>query len=296
MKTRTGFLFFIIFLANNMVFAQIPNSGFENWTNPNGYNIPDSWGNLNPVTTTAGVYTCLKGTPGSPGAAYLKLISKTVTGMGVQPGIAVSGILNTITFQAVSGFAYADRPVSLKGKWQFMANGSDQGYISVYLTKWNAGQNMRDTIGELKYLLQGMVMSWQSFTLPVIYNHTEIPDSAMIIFSASGKIPVDGSYLYIDNLSFFGSTLGLEEQSNQAGLIIFPNPVIQNNLIVDLKNHEVTADYVYIMDLYGKVISRGELKNQRFPITMDVSTLQTGAYFIRITSPSGTFGSKFIKQ
>jgi len=295
MKTRIIIFFTVIFIANAL-FAQIPNSGFENWTNPNGYNIPDSWGNLNPVTNSASIYTCLKGTPGSPGTAYLKLISKTVTGMGVQPGISVSGVLNTTTFQAVSGFAYSDRPVSLKGKWQFMANGSDQGCISVYLTKWDAGLTMRDTIGEVTYLLLGMVMSWQNFTIPLSYNNNEIPDSAVIIFSASGSVPVDGSYLYIDNLSFFGSTVGMEEQSDQAGLMIFPNPVIQNKLIVDLKNREITVDHLDILDLHGKLISRKEIKNQAFPVTINVSTLHAGSYLLRISSPSGTFGSKFIKQ
>lgn len=296
MKTRTGFLFLIIFLVNNIVFSQIPNSGFETWTNPNGYNIPDSWGNLNPVTTTAGVYTCLKGTPGSPGAAYLKLVSKTVTGMGVQPGIAVSGALNTTTFQGISGFAYSDRPTSLKGKWQFMANGSDQGYISLYLTKWDAGQNMRDTIGELKYLLPGMVMSWQSFTLPITYNNTEIPDSAMIIFSASGNVPVDGSYLYIDNLSFFGGTVGLQDKPDQGSLIIFPNPVVQDNLLIDVKNHDLTMSSIDVLDFGGKIVIRKELKNQVFPISIDVSSLVAGGYFLRVNSSEGTFSRKFIKQ
>ena len=295
MKTRIILFLTSLFIANS-IYAQIPNSGFENWTNPNGYNIPDSWGNLNPVTNSAGIYTCLKGTPGSPGTAYLKLISKAVTGMSVQPGIAVSGVLNTTTFQAFSGFAYSDRPVSMKGKWQFMANGSDQGYIAVYLTKWNAGLNLRDTIGEVRYPLPGMVMSWQNFTIPISYNNTEIPDSVVIIFSASGSIPVNGSYLYIDNLSFFGSTLGMNDKSYQAGLTIFPNPVKQNKLVIDLENHKVTVDYFDIMDLHGNVISRKEIKNQPFPVTMDVSTLPAGPYFIRITSPSGTFGSKFIKQ
>jgi hypothetical protein len=295
MKTRIIFFLTVIFIVNSL-YAQIPNSGFENWSNTAGYNTPDDWGNLNPVTNSVSIYTCLKGTPGSPGAAYLKLISKTVTGMGVQPGIAVSGVLNTTIFQAVSGFAYADRPTSLKGKWQFMANGADQGYISVYLSKWDAGLNMRDTIGEVKYLLPGMVMSWQNFTIPLSYNSNEIPDSAIIIFSASGSIPVDGSYLYIDNLSFFGSTVGMEEQFDQAGLMIFPNPVIQNKLVVDLKNRDVTVDHVDIMDLHGKMLIRKETTNQRFPITMDVSNLHIGSYFLRITSPSGTFGSKFIKQ
>ncbi len=121
MRTRIIILLTFITIAGPL-FSQIPNSGFESWTNIGSYSTPDNWGNLNAVTASSGIYTCVKGSPGNPGTAYLKLISKTVSGMGVQPGIAVSGLLNTTTFEAVSGFPYSERPASLDGAWQFMAN------------------------------------------------------------------------------------------------------------------------------------------------------------------------------
>jgi len=285
-----------VIAITNSIFSQIPNSGFENWTNMGSYSTPDNWGNLNAVTTATGVYTCVKGSPGNPGTAYLKLISKTVSGMGVQPGIAVSGVLNTTTFQANSGFAYTNRPAELDGSWQFMAGGSDQGYIAVYLTKWDAGLNRRDTIGQVINPLSGMVMSWRNFSLPLSYSNSDIPDTAMIILSASGSIPVNGSYLYIDNLSFVGGTIGMQDQSALSGLLVFPNPVTQNNLIIDLKNRDFTADYINILDLHGKLIIRKTMIKQHFPVSMDVSTLHAGEYFLRITSQDGTFGRKFIKQ
>ena len=295
MKTRIILLFIFIAIGNS-IFSQIPNNGFENWTNMGSYSTPDNWGNLNAVTTTTGIYTCLKGSPGNPGTAYLKLVSKTISGMGIQPGIAVSGVLNTTTFQSVSGFAYTDRPAELDGSWQFMAGGSDQGYIAVYLTKWDAGLNRRDTIGQVVNPLSGMVMSWRNFSLPLSYSNSDIPDTAMIILSASGSIPVTGSYLYIDNLSFVGGTIGMQDQSALSGLLAFPNPVTQNNLIIDLKNRDFTADYIDILDLQGKLIIRKTMINQHFPVSMDVTTLHAGEYFLRITSQGGTFGRKFIKQ
>ena len=85
-------------------FAQIPNSGFENWTSVGSYIIPDNWGTLNPVTYPSGIYTCMKGAPGNPGATFLKLISKTIPGTGVMPGVAVSGVLNTTTFRLFQDF------------------------------------------------------------------------------------------------------------------------------------------------------------------------------------------------
>lgn len=113
----------------------IPNAGFEYWSNPNGYNVPDGWGNLNDKTSSTGVFTCLKGAPGNPGNAYLKLITKNIPGMGIVPGVAVSGKLDTISFAPVSGFPYTQRPTALTGKWQYMGNtANDVGYIKVILT------------------------------------------------------------------------------------------------------------------------------------------------------------------
>lgn len=295
MKTRIILSFFVMAFANSS-FAQIPNSGFENWTSIGSYIVPDNWGNLNPVTYPTGVYTCQKGAPGNPGSAYLKLTSRNIPGMGVKPGIAVSGVLNTNTYQAVSGFACDDRPISLKGNWQYMAGGADQGYIAAYFTKWNPASHTRQSVGQFIYPLPGMEMSWQSFTLPITYFNGLLPDSAIIVLSASGNLPVSGSYLWVDNLSFYGSTVGLEDQSKTSGLLIYPNPVVQDKLIIDFKNHDITADYVDILDLHGKLISRMTMGTRHFPVSLDVSTLHSGEYFLRIASSSGVIGSKFIRE
>jgi hypothetical protein len=216
--------------------------------------------------------------------------------MGIQPGIAVSGVLNTTTFEAVSGFPYTDRPESLDGSWQYMAGGSDQGYIAVYLTKWNTGLNLRDTLAQLKYPLPGMVMSWRNFSLPFIWSGSAYPDSAMIILSASGKNPVNGSYLYIDDLAFAGGTVGMNNLSTIPDLIIYPNPVTRNKLMIDLKRKDFTAESIDILDIQGNTIPGKTMINQHFPVTLDVSDLHPGEYFLRINSQGTRFRQKFIKQ
>jgi hypothetical protein len=289
MAIRT-ILILLITVFTSSLFAQIPNNGFENWSNPHGYNTPDDWGNLNAKTAGASIYTCLKGTPGNPGISYLKLISRAVTGMGVQPGIAVSGILNTTTFQPVSGFAYADRPISLKGNWQFMANGSDQGYIAVYLTKWNDVLNLRDTIGKKKYLLPGMVMSWQGFSIPITYMNSDIPDSAVILLSASGTVPVNGSYLYIDNLSFYGGTVGLNDPSLTSGLLIYPNPAT-DQISIDFWKETLTTLAIY--NISGqRMMEIGASGSSR--ITVGIAKLPAGIYFIKSVDPEKKLSARFL--
>jgi Trk-type K+ transport system membrane component len=81
-------LFVFISVIN---YAQIPNTGFEAWTNTGAYETPDNWDNLNQMTNNSGIYTCIKGTPGYSGTSYLFLSSKAIAGKGIVPGIAVCG-------------------------------------------------------------------------------------------------------------------------------------------------------------------------------------------------------------
>jgi len=52
------FYTFANILLSTAVFAQIPNNGFESWTNMGTYFNPDQWGTLNNTTAAGGVYTC----------------------------------------------------------------------------------------------------------------------------------------------------------------------------------------------------------------------------------------------
>jgi hypothetical protein len=160
--------------------AQIPNNGFENWTSIGSYYNPDSWSCLNDMTASASIFTCERGTPGNPGSYYLMLTSKTITGMGIMPGIAVSGTFNQSTMQPLSGFPFSHRPANLTGSWQHMIFGSSQGYIDVQLTRWDTSMQMRMPVSSVHYVLTGMEMSWANFTIPLTYVDGKNPDSCII--------------------------------------------------------------------------------------------------------------------
>lgn len=292
MKKRS--IFAILVLLASTATAQIPNAGFETWSNTGGFNTPTGWDNMNGMTTSASTYTCMKGTPGSPGTSYLKLISKSVTGMGVVPGIAVSGTIDPITHQPVSGFAYDARPTALAGKWQYMATGADQGFMSICLTKWNSTLNKRDTVGKGKKLLPGMVMSWGSFTMPVVYSSPEFPDSCIITFSASGATPVSTSYLYIDGLAFTGVVTGNAELEKKGQISISPNPVT-NLLTIDLSGLTSPATEIFVQDAFGKRIQTIANTGGK-TLVFDSSKLTTGIYFIQVKSAEKANAYRFVKE
>ena len=294
MKKNLLLLFSCTLLGFSMS-AQIPNAGFETWNNMGSYMNPDKWDNLNSMTTSMSVYTCQQGTPGNPGSSYLKLTSKTVTGMGVMPGVAVSGVINMSTFKPKSGFAFSGQPASLTGNWQYMAGGSDMGYISVVLTKWNSAMMMHDTIATALKPLSGMVMSWTAFTINLSYRSAAIPDSAVIILSASGATPANNSMLYIDNLAFSGSAAGITESNLNTMVSVYPNPA-QDKLNIALGNAGKTISNMEIFDIQGKLIKVLELKSLNSQTSIDIADLRKGVYILKLTSNEGIITRKFSKN
>jgi hypothetical protein len=269
------------------IFSQIPNSSFENWTSMGTYDVPNGWGTMNNTTTSSGVYTATKGSPGSPGNYYLKLTSKTV-GANVVNGIAVSGQLDSVTMQPKSGFSFTQRPTGLTGKWQHMIFGSSQGSISITLTRWDAGMNVRIPVGSGRVTLSGMAMSWANFTVPITYVDGNNPDTCIIVLQASGNTPTNNDYLWVDNLAFSGIAAGIENNTSFINeLKIYPNPSTEKITIdMNLKNSEKIS--LELLDITGKVIlvkDAGMLKGESKQ-NLDVSGISNGSYFLRISSPS----------
>ena len=276
----------------------IPNASFENWTSMGSYNNLDAWSTLNDMTASMSTFTCVKGTPGQVGAAYLKLTSKNVTGMGIMPGMAVCGTVDMATLQPTSGFAFVDRPSALTGKWQYMASGADQGFIAIALTKWDNTMMMRDTIASVYYPLSGMAMSWANFSIPITYLNGNDPDSCIIILSASqanGAPTAANSYLYVDGLNFTGIVANVSHNTSTMDLVIFPNPT-SDKLNIDLSVLNNKKATIKIVDVTGKEIRSIEIQSVNEKTQLDISDLPKGNYILKVISSGEVITNNFIKQ
>jgi hypothetical protein len=263
--------------------AQLPNPGFETWTSMGTYENPDGWATLNDYTTAASVYTATKGTPGSPGASYLKLTSKTV-GPSVVNGIAVSGVIDPVTQQAVSGFAFSQQPASFNGKWQHMIYGTSQGSINVTLTRWDTGTNSRVVVANANKTLTGMAMSWSNFSIPFVYSDGQAPDSCIIVMKASGANPTQDDYLWVDNLSFVGNVAGIDEnQSSFSEMNVYPNPA-DDHIVLSLNSAIEDQLTLEVYSLSGALIVTQEVEvttgNNEIPV--DLSAVLSGNYLISV--------------
>ncbi|HYV92386.1 MAG TPA: T9SS type A sorting domain-containing protein [Chitinophagales bacterium] len=294
-QTITLFLALMFAAAISKAQAPIPNGGFEDWTSMGTYDNPDSWTTLNEMTASASTFTCEKGTPGNVGAAYIKLTSKTVNGIGVVPGIAVCGTLDQLTMQPNAGFVYSDRPQNLTGKWQHMIFGNSQGFIDVQLTRWDAQQEMRIPVASAHKDLTGMAMSWAAFTIPLIYADGGYPDTCIIVLSASGTAPTNNDYLWVDALGFSGTVTGISNVSNNKIISIFPNPAT-NLLSIDLSSFSNSKVSVQISDVQGKIVKIEKAIDASATTTIDIATLPKGNYLLKVTSGTGTFTGQFTKE
>jgi hypothetical protein len=250
------------------------------------------------MTSSMSVYTCLKGTPAPQGSSYLKLVSANVPGMGIMPGIATCGMLDMTNMSApvpMSGFAFTQRPQTFSGKWQYMASGNDQGFINVLLTKWNSSGMKRDTIATSMQMLSGMAMSWANFNMTLTYSSLQFPDTAFITLSASGAVPVAGSYLYADTLQFAGSVAGTTGINNLTGsdanISVFPNPT-SDVLNIQFLGVQSSAYTVQLINIQGAIVRT--VNDNASILKMNVADLAKGMYLVKTSSSQGIITKRII--
>lgn len=286
-------LVLILITLTESVFCQIPNNGFEAWTNTGSYQTPDNWDNLNQMTNNSGIYTCIKGTPGYSGTSYLFLSSKAIAGKGIVPGIAVCGIIDTITYKPKLGFPFSNRPQYLSSYVQYMpADPADSSNIKVLLTKWNPSLLQRDTVAFGASYFNAMAHSWFNNGTFLNYKSGENPDSAIIVISSSSSVPKNGSYIYVDNLQFIGNVVGISENNlNESNISVFPNPS-NEDVNINFYVEPDKASNLMIYDLNGKLIHKvTELSKNN---TINTSQWSKGIYTIQVNSNNQSINKKLI--
>lgn len=292
---RTFFAISILLLLAFPADSQIPNFSFENWISMGTYEVPDQWGTLNNTTAPSGVFTVTRGMPGNPGASYMEITSRTV-GANVVPGIAVSGVLDSITLQPKSGFAFAQRPQSFNGNWQYMSFSGSIGSIRVSLTRWDSLNGQREIVASAFQSLPGMVMSWSFFSMNLSYQTGNLPDTCIIVLEASGTSPGDNDYLWVDNLGFSGNVIGIADVSSLINTVaINPNPA-SGITAISISVPRSSEASIELYDGVGKKVAdvfSGLLIDGENIIWLDTRMLGNGVYFIKVITRDGIGFSKF---
>lgn len=127
-------------------------------------------------------------------------------------------------------------------------------------------------------------MNWSPFSIPLNYQMPLAPDTAQITLSASGtNNPSVYDYLYIDNLSFFGTTTGIEDIKD-ADITIYPNPAKD---VLYINHESITGDKLEIdlYDMTGNKVAKlfsGDSNNRKW-LQLNISNIPGGMYIICVS-------------
>lgn len=125
------------------------------------------------------------------------------------------------------GIPFPHRPASLNGYYRFTdstTTGNNFGKCIILLSKWNATLQQRDTIAFTNSSNDlNPTASWKTFSIPLNYTSTLIPDSIMVAFFGNVQ-PQNPSSLKLDELWFTYGGIGFEEQNQNFQIQFAPNP------------------------------------------------------------------------
>jgi hypothetical protein len=286
---------FFAFSLSTLVFrnaaeAQIPNGGFENWNTDGGYEDPDGWITQNEISSVFSVLLCEKGTPGNPGASYMKLTTKSVGPFGVMPASLTSGVQGGPGNPF--GFPMSTRPDALTGFIKHMQPAADTSLITIAFTKWNTITQERESIGAALGFFTGAQTTWQPLNMPITYGSPLTPDTAVIIMlSTTSPTPDLGSYIYLDDLGFDGGSGVQETTSNDASLEIRPSLASTE---INVQGHTLLRELT-IWTVSGGLVMR-ETANEQL-VTLGIESLDPAVYVLKATMSDGSVAvQRFVKR
>jgi hypothetical protein len=96
------------------------------------------------------------------------------------------------------------------------------------------------------------------------------------IFAQSGTETVDNDF-FIDDFSITSTSLGLEDVNTTSNFTYFPNPV---NNVLSIKA-QASIDSITVYNMLGQTVVRSTPNANNSAI--DMSELQTGAYFVQVS-------------
>ncbi|MCG3164302.1 MAG: Ycf48-like protein [Bacteroidia bacterium] len=200
----------------------------------------------------------------------------------------LSGDISNNPNKDMFGGNYHGTPVSrryqfLNGYYKYQPFEGDSLMIDVGMFKNTVA------IGHGFFVASGTTNSFTSFDIPIsYYDANSIPDSAIInIRNNNMGSPAGASSLVVDRLSFDGhwgtmdTIPGFESHELSEDIFIYPNPA-KNLLVIELKDENHRNGIVSIVDMNGRVILQFNIPEGNNRITVDVSSVNAGIYFLQV--------------
>ncbi len=267
---------------------QVPNGGFEAWTNPA---VPDYWGTLGNIVGFGVTFPYLAVRDTNTyvqGHSSLLLITDTLppfAGGNVVPSAACLGTLsvNTQNQYVFSGIPYTKKPDSLYFSVKYTpAIAADSGLV--LFTLKHAGTSIFG--GYLGGKIPSTASQWLSLNINLVpyYSGVTIPDTLVLAFVSSTDTgaAIFGAKLWIDAVHFDASiNTGITSVSGEVrGVNAYPNPTT-DRINIAIEADEVGSQ-IQLFDMEGRLVYTGTLNSATS--TIDTRSFTAGVYSIRVNS------------
>ena len=259
--------------------AQIPNAGFESWTNGS----PDNWDALSNYNIP-GILVAINITQVTDAHSGNYAIRGDVIN---SSGDAYAPVLWAGQTQTGNGFPYSGQ-AALNGYYKFVpAASGDKFEISVITFKnaWLGGG-----IGYGSIDITAGATAYTKFSVPITNVFAGTADSCFISFTigSSSKLAV-GSYFIIDDLSFGAASTGVRESNSLSPAVFalsqnYPNPFNPSTKI----SYQLPVEGLVRLEVYdimGRTLAtlvNEEKPAGQFTATFDGSKFTSGTYFYRL--------------
>lgn len=264
MKTLFTLLFASMAVHVN---CQIPNGGFENWSNGNPVGWSTSNGQFSPVVQVNHAHE---------GASAMKMQWQLNGLVGAQaqcPAFDSSGITK---------FPITGRPTSLDG-WYLSSFGSGD-FLRVYGELYKNGS----PIGFASQNIFGSAANYTSFSIPVTYSASGNADSASVNLTLLYQGAADfSSFVLVDDLTFSTNLTGLKAQSvNSAPDLKLYHHAAFSQVHIEYQCGRGGPVKILVRDLNGKIIKilvDELLPSGIYGLDMDLSDFPQGLYLVEMT-------------
>jgi len=259
---------------------QIPNSGFETWSDPKN---PDNWATWeSSIGSTLGLAS--KDTASKvEGLASVKIKTDSIKAGPTKRLIPGFVLFGTTVYAPPAPLQllekpFAGRPDSLFFSYRYTVNGLDSALLEISASGpsgnlLGAGTSLPSTSG-----------GWITVTIDLApyYLASGSADSLSLLFSSSNRSGVAGSLLNVDAIRFGykTSSVGISDLAAKINLSVYPNPA-SHQLTVTSEQTESDI-YFEMTDVNGRIVLAKNIKNGNH--TFNVSQLENGNYFYRISA------------
>lgn len=263
--------------------APLPNPSFEDWSSITLEN-PDNWYSFNNLLSNVGITPVTKASPGHSGSYAISMETHAFD-LDTIPGFISIGEIDINSEGSPFGkIPYTARPITGSFYYKYVPSGADQGEVQLAFYKngnpigaWSQPLNPTSTFELATYN----------------FNLTESPDSMLLVF-ASGTHP--GSILYIDDISFSGGDVSVQNLFNKAGFKEYPNPT-SNILFISSESAISQTSTIEIIDLNGKMVSSYNFDfSNNSVFEFSTNGLNSGIYYYRVINGESVTTKKFIVQ